>query len=125
MQVDTGIREVVKCQAQGSHSECGFYFEQHHSARGEPVRCDLEEAAIDIKSVYAAIEGEGGFAAKDGKLLQGFGGNVRQVGADEIEVTVGGQRVHVLGEQVTLQKVDAMMHVEFAGVVFCHFERGK
>ena len=98
MQVNAGIREVVKCQAQGSHSECGFYFEQHHSARGEPVWCDLEETAIDIKPVCAAIEGEGGFAAKDGKLLQGFGGDVGQVSADEVEVTVGGQGVHVLGE---------------------------
>ena len=90
MQVDTGIREVVKCQAQGSHSECGFYFEQHHSARGEPVRCDLEEAAIDIKSVCAAIEAEGRFAAEDGKLLQGFSGDVGQVCADQVEVTLGG-----------------------------------
>ena len=75
---------------------------KHHSVGGEPLGTDRQQAAKGIKPVGSAIESEGWFTSKDGKIMQGLRGNIRQIGADQIEMPFCGQGIDVWRQQVAL-----------------------
>ena len=90
MQMDADIGEHIICEAESLYAEGCLGLEQQHSLGCEPIGGKFEEAAVCVEAVWATVEGKGGFVAKDGELVQCFGGNVWWVGADQVEVAVGG-----------------------------------
>lgn len=123
MQLEPDFFERVIGEAEGFCALRGFDLKQHHAVRRKPVGGELEQAADHIETVRAAIESQRRFLLIDGKPVQGFSWDIGQVGADQVEVALGGERVNVLREQVTLQEVNAVVDVEFFCVVSGDFER--
>ena len=86
-------------------------------------RGTIEAAPIRVETVGTAIEGEGGFPTVDCKVLQFVGGNIRQVCADEIKVTLSREGINMIRQNIALQEINAAEHIEFPRIVLCDFER--
>lgn len=57
------VREVERF-----HPLSGFEFKQNHSAGCEPVGSERKQAAIQIETVFASIQGESWFTTEDGEV---------------------------------------------------------
>ena len=57
----------------------------------------VQQTADEFQSIRSTIQGKSGLTFKDGQGMQGFRGNIRQVGTDQIEVTFRCQRNNMSG----------------------------